>query len=250
MSVEFYRMKDASSSYRVPKGRMFDLPMRLLVVGKSMLSGKSNYVMNLLTRPFDSKDVSGKDMYRNDFQPECIHIFCPSADLDQKMATYVEDMHIPDSNVHREFTEEDLNDLYEELEAQFMEEQDEGNVRQKLIIFDDCSFSGALKNARNGAIARIFMNGRHIALSCIVTAQKYSDILTSARENCTGCVLFECSRKQQELISEDHCCGDKRKFLHVFNECTRQPHEAFVINYTNPREERFLNHHYEPVQMD
>jgi len=47
-------MKDSSDSYTIKKNKLFDLPMRLLLIGKSG-NGKSSFLGNLLLR---------KDMYR------------------------------------------------------------------------------------------------------------------------------------------------------------------------------------------
>ena len=58
-------MKDNTDSYTIKKNKLFDLPMRLLLIGKSG-NGKSSFLGNLLLR---------KDMYRNDFKPENIYIF-------------------------------------------------------------------------------------------------------------------------------------------------------------------------------
>jgi hypothetical protein len=247
--VKIYRMKDSSVDYRVKKDRMFDLPMRLLIVGKSMLSGKSNYFCNLLSRPFDARDKEGAEMYRNDFKPENIYIVCPSTDLDDKISTLVRDLNVPATNIFPAYDEAEMNELYDNLQAQFQREKEQKKITQKLIIFDDVSYSGDLKKAKNGAIARIFMNGRHLACSCIVTAQKYSDIPTSARENATGLVLFECSRKQLELIADDHAPTDKKTFFRKFEEVTSHPHSPFIINYSNPRSERFMNSEYEPISL-
>lgn len=248
--VEFYRMKDSSADYRIQKGRMFDLPMRLLIVGKSMLSGKSNYFCNLLSRPFDSNDEEGKDMYRKDFKAENIFIFSPSCSLDDKIKTLRDEMEIPLGNVFDDFSEDRLESVYNFLERKFHYEKEEGLVPSpKLIILDDCSFGGGLKKKQNGTLAKVFMNGRHIAVSVIVTSQKYSDIPTSARENCTGCVLFECTRKQQELIYEDHGMCDKKKFIKAFNTVTEKPHNAFIVNYSNHKSERFMDHHYNVVDL-
>jgi hypothetical protein len=93
------------------------------------------------------------------------------------------------------------------------------------------------------------MNSRHILVSVILTAQKYTDILTGARENATGLILYDCSQKQLESIFMDHGLTEKKEFLKMFREATKEKHSYMVINYSNPRERRFLNSHFEPMEI-
>ena len=44
---DILRVKDKSDSYYTKMERIFDLPMRLIIVGKSQLSGKSTVILNL-----------------------------------------------------------------------------------------------------------------------------------------------------------------------------------------------------------
>jgi len=243
-------MKDTHESYRKDKGDFFDLPMRLLIVGKSQLSGKTNMVGNLLLRPFDETDVAGKHLYMNDFKGDNIYIISPSTNLDTKWMNIIKDKKIPEVNVIKSFDEEILDTLYQSLDEKFHEAVDEGRKPEhSLVIFDDMSFSGDLKSHSHGGVARLFMNGRHLLISTILTAQKYTDILTGARENATGLILYDCSQKQLETIFQDHGLSEKKEFLRMFREATKEPHSYMVINYSNPREMRFLNQHFEPIEQ-
>ena len=63
-NIEIFKVKDKNEKHHIKKGRMFDVPFRLLVVGKSQ-SGKSNIAVNLLLQE-DSR------LYRNVFSAEDI----------------------------------------------------------------------------------------------------------------------------------------------------------------------------------
>ena len=118
------------------------------------------------------------------------------------------------------------------------------------MIFDDMSFSGIFKGKNFGIISKMFSNGRHINLSVIVTAQKYSDIMTSARENMTLGIFFNCSDKQLDLITEDiNYITSKKNFKKKFREVTREKHSFFVVNFTNNPNEMYLNKNFEPINM-
>jgi hypothetical protein len=224
--------------------------MRLLIVGKSQLSGKGVFIGNLLLRPFDETDKEGKHLYMNDFKGDNIYVISPSTNLDTKWQSIIKDKKIPEVNIIKVFNEEILDTLYQSLEERFHEAVSEGRKPEhSLVIFDDMSFSGDLKNHSHGGVARLFMNGRHLLISTILTAQKYTDILTGARENATGLILYDSSQKQLETIYMDHGLNEKKEFLKMFREVTREPHSYLVINYSNPREMRFLNQHFEPMTI-
>ena len=239
-------MRDSLASYKTAKPTLFDIPFRLLVIGRSLLSGKSTVIGNLLLRPFDATDVDGQEMYRNDFEGKNIYIVNPSLHYDDKFAAIIKAKAIPDSNIFTSYDEDELTMLYERLAERYEDEKASGKVTNKLIVLDDCAFDGSLKAHNNGIVARMFCNGRHIGLSVIVTAQKYSQVATVARENASGLILFESSAKQRELISDDHAIV-KKDFDRMYREATKDKHSFLCINYSNPIESRFMNSNFEPI---
>ena len=120
--------------------------------------------------------------------------------------------------------------------------------QQKLFFFDDMSAGGNFKKKMHGVMAKIFCNGRHILLSTIVTAQKYSDIPTVVRENLTGGVFFSGTDRQLELISDDHNHFDKKQtFKSMYRKVTAEPHSVLIINYSNNLDDRYLNKQFLPI---
>ncbi len=228
------KMKDAGERFCKSKPALFDLPFRLLVVGKSQLSGKTNLVGNLLLR---------KQFYGGEFNGEDIFVVSPSTKTDHKLKVMLEQLDVPDTNAIQGHDEEVLELIYEMLEADCMEAvNNRRKPTPKLVLFDDMSYGGALKSKTHGIIAKLFSNGRHLNISTIVTAQKYSDISTSARENATGLALFGCTDKQLELISEDHnYLACKKTFKQIFRKVTDSKHSFMVVNYTNPSSERYMD---------
>jgi hypothetical protein len=243
------KMKDRAESFRIKKEDMFDLPMRLLIIGKSQLAGKTNLLGNLLVRGRDQNDLTGAQCYANDFDPDNIYIVCPSTNIDEKWETIIKEREIPASNVYNDYDEEALLALYDKLVQQFHESiAKEEKPKHKLIIFDDVSYSGHLKDKKNGVFAKIFQNGRQPLISTIVLAQKYSDILTAARENCTGLCVFECTQKQAELVYADHGKCEKPKFIKALMKYASKTGEYLVINYSNPVEKRFQDSRFAPIK--
>jgi hypothetical protein len=114
------------------------------------------------------------------------------------------------------------------------------------------SFSGVFKKKINGVISKIYSNGRHINLSVISTSQKYSDLSTSSRENCSGSIFFNCSNKQMDLIESDHniLLDGKKPFQKMFRKTLEEPHSFLVVNYSNNKDSRYLDKNFNPVHPE
>jgi hypothetical protein len=240
--LQIYKVIDGAENFYTKKDKIFDIPFRLLIVGKSQLSGKSNLLVNLLLRD---------EFYNLDFKPEDIYLVSPSATTDDKLIKFIQVKDIPESNIMDNFDEDVIAELYKMLEEEYEDDvKEKVKPSNKLLVLDDMSFGGALKKKSNGILAKIFSNGRHINLSIIVTAQKYTDIATSARENCSGAIFFNCSTKQLELISADHNYANKKQaFINSFRRVMSDRHSFFVVNYSNPKESRYMDTNFEPIEI-
>lgn len=243
------RMKDDAEDLRVHKQTLFDLPMRLLVIGKSQYSGKTNLCGNLLLRPYGSTDDEiGQQMYRYDFKGKNTYIICPSTAVDTKWQSIIDGKKIPEHNIYHKYDEDEMDSLYERLSNQFHEEKNSGRKPEhKLVIMDDVSWSGDLKGKMHGVINKFACNGRHFLISWIITSQKYTDVATTLRENMTGGFFFSCSQKQLELIYNDIGMSSKNEFCKKFREVTNEKHSFMVLNHSNPPETRFMNHNFEAI---
>jgi hypothetical protein len=228
-NLEIYKVKDKAETYYTKKDIIFDLPFRLLIVGKSQLSGKSNIVINLLLRD---------EFYNKDFDGEDIYIVSPSMSTDAKLKKLIEVKEIPEENLFHTYDEDVLDEFYKIQQEEYEEAVANGEKpKNKLILFDDMSYNGDLKSKTHGVVNRIFSNGRHINLSIITTAQKYTDLLTAARENASGGIFFNCSNKQLKLIEEDHNMLDSKKNFHnMFRNALQGAHNFLVVNYSNLKE--------------
>ena len=134
-----------------------------------------------------------------------------------------------------EFSEPNLEAIYEEVEERALEAINEGKKPpNSLIVIDDVAFSGGLKESeRKGTLSRIFCNGRHINLSIIVTAQKYSQLSTTMRSNCSGAILFSNSMHEVEAMSMDmNYLETKRDFIKMFRQTTKGKNKFLVVNFS------------------
>jgi hypothetical protein len=180
-----------------------------------------------------------------------MYIISESLHLDDKLQAIIRGKLIPPMNCLNHFNEDQLTEIYDNIERKFNEDIEEGRKPvHSLWILDDISFTGALKEKVNGILAKAFMNGRHCLLSILCTSQKMTSIQTGLRENCSGCILFECSAKQSQLIAEDHATTSAKEFEKMLRRETQQKHNFLVINYSNPIERRFMNSNFEPVSLN
>ena len=202
----------------------FDIPFKLLINGKSQLSGKTTIVLNLLLNP--------QFGYSNKFDGEDIYIISDNK-FDNKLKMLAEYKEIPDTNIMG-YDENVLDMLYDTLEEAFMEEKEEGNIKNRIIIFDDVGYSGNLKNKNFGIISKLVANGRHLNLSQIYTSQRFTMLSTTVRSNITGAILFNTPAKELELIAEDfNYLDNKKDFIEMFRRETKEPRSFLVVNFTN-----------------
>ena len=218
------KIKDKSDSYYTHLKDIFDIPFRLIIVGRSFLSGKSTVILNLLLR-----DTFYKDHFKGD------NIFIVSNNkMDMKMQILKEEKDVPSENF-MEFSESNLEMIYEKIEEDAMEAvNDNKKPVNSLIVLDDCAFGGDLKSKTNGTLSRIMCNGRHVNLSCIVTSQKYTQLSTTVRSNASGAILFGNSMKEVDSMEADlNYLDNKRDFVKLFRKATDGRNKFLVVNFSN-----------------
>lgn len=234
--LEIKRMRDKGERHYTNKGDLFNLPMKLLVIGRSQLSGKTNFICSILLD-------DDPRLYGDDFDGENIYLFSPSATTDHKLKVLIRNKEIPKSNIFKGMDENIIEALYDNIEEEYLEKERDGEKAPNvLFIFDDMSFGG---NIHNSAIEKLFCNGRHLNISTIVSAQKYTQLPSVARENATGMVLFNSTDKQLELMSDDNNYFENRKdFKKLFRNLTKEKHAFLVVNYSNDFDKMYMNNNF------
>ena len=92
------------------------------------------------------------------------------------------------------------------------------------------------------------MNGKQINLSIIVSNQYYSQTAPAIRSNSNGIICFSLSMKQLKLIEDDHNYINAKKFQEIFYKATEMPHSFFIINYSMPKSEMYLDKNFKPIK--
>jgi len=223
-SRKILKVIDKSDSYYTPMDGIPDMPFRMIIVGKSQLSGKSTVIMNMILRP---------EFYAGKWEPEDVYVISNNK-LDNKLAILKEELDVPSSNVMR-FSEGGLQSIYDHIEDLAMEAVTMGEKPvPSLMIIDDCGYSGDMKGTVDGVMSQIFSNGRHVNLSVIVTGQKYTQLSTTMRTNATCAVLFGNSAKEVDLMTDDHCfLKTKKAFREMFRDATKEKNSFLAVDYTS-----------------
>ena len=235
---QILKVKDKTDSYYTKLNDIPDLPMRMVIVGKSHFSGKSTIILNMLLRD---------KFYKSHFEGDNIYIISNN-DMDQKMRILKEEKEIPSAN-YMEFSESNLEMIYEKVESECMEAVDEGEKPvNALIILDDCAASGALKAKMAGTLARIYCQGRHINLSCILTAQKFTMCSTIVRSNASCAILFSNSAREADAIADDmNYLPKKSDFIRMFRDTTKERNSFLVVDFSN--DNIYLDSNFEKIDL-
>jgi len=243
--LKIYKMNDKSDSFTTKKKIIFDIAFRLIITGKTG-TGKTSALGSLLLLP---------QFYKNDFKGDNIYIFSALVN-DFKMEQIIKSKKIPEMNIFTGFDDELLNALYDKLVEEAKEDvARKKKIRNTLIILDDVSFDGSLRNGLYNAVSRVFMNGRKQNISIIITAQYFSHILPSVRANASGAILYNTNDKQLDLINDDYNFinvekgSNKSMFKKMFRDNVKETHDFIVVNFSNKRDELYLNKDFKPINI-
>lgn len=237
--LKIYKMKDKGDSFTIPKKMIFDIPFRLVIIGKTGC-GKTSAIGSLLCLD---------QFYSKDFRGDNIYIFTP-LENDFKMEQVIKTKKIPNINVYTSLDDDILNALYDKLVEEYKEAV-EGKMKPKpkLILLDDLSFDGSLRSGFYNSVSRIFCNGRKHLISIIITSQYVSHILPVCLANISGGIFYNMSDRQLDITTEHYnYLNSKRDFKNLFRDNVRENHDFMVVNFSNNRETGlYLNKNFEKI---
>ena len=236
--LKVLKVIDKTDNLTISVNRLFDLPMRLILTGKTG-TGKGGIITNLL--------LNENYGYTNIFSGERIYIFAPAPYADEKMRVIIEEKDIDDSNIFNDI--EELEELYEMLVEDFKDRiQNKEEILQSIIIIDDLSFSGKLANRFN-ALAKVYCNSRKFMISVLTTNQAYTQIAKNIRLQSSGMIIFQTNNKELENIEAENnfLAGGKKAFFKMFRDNVKEKHDFLCINYSNNTDNLYLNKDFQPL---
>ncbi len=216
------RVKDKADQFH-KKMPVFDLPMRILLNSKSQHGiAKTTIMLNLLLNP--------EFGYSSIFKGKNIYIVSDNSQ-DEKLKLLQRYKEIPEQNIMT-FDESALMNLYDEIEEEFIQDKAEKNIQHRIILMDDCGYSGKMKK-QFGIVAKLASNCRHIATSLIVSSQRLNMTPPTLRSQVTGACFGSCSMAELEMIGESfNYLNSKRDFVNLFRRETKEPRSFLCINFT------------------
>ncbi len=216
------RVIDSADSFH-KKMPVFDLPMRILLNSKSQHGiAKTTIMLNLLLNP--------EFGYDKIFEGKNIYIVSDNSQ-DEKLKLLARYKDIPEQNIMK-FDEAALMNLYDEIEENFEEDKIDGEIQHRIILMDDCGYSGKMKK-QFGVVAKLASNCRHIACSLIVSSQRLNMTPPTLRAQVTGACFGACSMAELEMISESfNYLNSKKQFINLYRKHTKEPRSFLCINFT------------------
>ena len=104
------------------------------------------------------------------------------------------------------------------------------SVKPVLIVIDDAISYKKFINHKD--FLKLFVMGRHLLCSVIVTSQAYHRLPKSCRLQCSAISFFRGSQKEVETIVDDYAPAgmSKRTFYRVVDRATDQPYSFLMID--------------------
>jgi len=192
-------------------------PFRMMVCGASG-SGKSNFILNLLSR---------ECFYKGYF--DHVFVLSPTAS------------HLDDSYKVLELDEENffmpeikvLKRIREIQDAKIKKVGIE-KAPKVCIILDD--WIGFKKFANSSALIRFAIMSRHWSISLLVLTQAYHRVKKPIRLNMSCLIYFKGSNKEIETLTDDYCAAgySKKAFIGKINYATQNQYEFLFIDLNIP----------------
>lgn len=204
------------------EGILPEHPFRMYVVGSSG-SGKSNFILNLLTK---------KDMYHNYFD-EILVISPTAVNLDPSYKV----LNLPEENYFP--CDENVLDRIMTIQEENIEgkDGDKSNAPKILLILDDIVSYKSFCNSK--MMLKFAVMSRHWGISMMILSQAYHRIPKSVRMQMTVVIYFKGSNKEIEVLAEDFGAPglSAKAFRTIIANTTSKRYDFFFVDTNRPVDE-------------
>ena len=222
--------EDTSTKYKNNHQYLPIWPFRLLMTGDSSC-GKTNLVINLLNYLYyDKVYIYTKDITEPKYQK--IKDFFDGICVEAK-EKYGEDIRILE-----------LNSEIESVDN-LIAEDEEGNIVQNLVIFDDF-----VVDKHQELIEEYFIRGRKKNASMIYISQSYFNTPKNVRLQCNYFVLYRINSKNEirEIIKDKALGIPSDDFEYLFNFATSEEYSFFLIDLKTKDKRLKFRRNFEPLK--
>ncbi len=109
------------------------------------------------------------------------------------------------------------------------------------IIFDDLIGTEAFKSVGKSQLTNLVLKNRHLGINILILSQNLKAIPKSIRINTSLFVIFKFANKKavEDVYEEVQNVLTEQQFHELLDHATSGEHDAFVIDFTNAKEQRF-----------
>ena len=209
-------------------------PLRGIILAPSG-SGKTVLLVSLLL-----------DQYRGAFAR--IYVFSPSVNIDRTwdpVRTYVhKELGVDPDKEKCFFDEWDPEALKDILETQaamvdFQKKHKYKKIHGIIVIVDDFADDPSVMHNSNNVLSMLFMRGRHLMCSTILSTQKFRAVSTMIRTNAQFLVVFRLRNAAElaALLEEISAVYDKKTLLRMYEHATDEPFSFWYLLLSAKRKE-------------
>jgi hypothetical protein len=194
-------------------------------------SGKSNLLINLLTRPcFYGPQKEGEKSYF-----DLIFLFSPTAHGGDDLVQF---LNLPPKRIDTTLDTKKLDHI---LETQQKLIETKGLLKSPkiLIIFDDCQSDAKFLSTKS--FLRCFIQCRHLNISTFLCGQRFNKTPKACRLQANNIFFFPASDGEIDLMVDEYTPANmtKKKFKEIIQFATEDRYNFLHINLRVKDEERF-----------
>ena len=194
-------------------------------------SGKSNLLINLLTRPaFYGPEKEGEKSYF-----DLIFLFSPTAHGGDDLVQF---LNLPPKRIDTTLDTKKLDHI---LETQQKLIETKGLLKSPkiLIIFDDCQSDAKFLSTKS--FLRCFIQCRHLNISTFLCGQRFNKTPKACRLQANNIFFFPASEGEIDLMVDEYTPANmtKKKFKEIIQYATEDRYNFLHINLRVKDEERF-----------
>jgi hypothetical protein len=120
------------------------------------------------------------------------------------------------------------------------------------LVLDDLIGSTAFKQTGQSALNHILLKCRHLGISFLIMSQNLKAIPKTIRTNTSVFVMFRYGSRKvicDDLYEEVSNLCTEEEFLTLYDHATQTEHDALIIDFSQPRNNRFKRNWHEIIKI-